>query len=1280
MDSGGSGLTLTSVNNPVATNVVTVSGAGRNFFTNGIPQTQQVNTQAVKLAGNNYLSGTYSAFTNIGGSQFTVEAFINISSMPASTTVPIASQWEQGGSPAEQKWIFALRQDGSTIRPRVAVSSMGNDFYASNCVNLSLVLNKDYYIAMVYNNGNATIYLRDLTTTNLQTETITGLPPSVYAPADNYAPLRIGAFRSAIGTYYYFTGVIDEVRVSDQALGVERLLVVGGVPSIVTQPQASTNLVGTTKVFDVTVNGSAPLAYRWYKGAVQISGATNSSLVLTNLQAGDAGSYKVVATNFLGSVTSQTATLGIKLTPTTYYVAKTGSDANSGITLATPFLTIQKAATVMVAGDVCYIRGGTYRETVTPTNSGAAGYPIVFMPYAGETVIVSGADVLNPTWSTYSGSIYQATTTNVFRQLFVDGNMMNEARWPNAQVNDLLGAPRGIVESSVTSNTDLTCSALPSVDLVGATLHLRPGKPLWEYVHYTRNISAYNTLTKQISWTSPISTTFKVQSNDVFYVYGKLSLLDAAAEWYLDTAGDKIYLWTPDNASPATHTVEVKSRTEGFVLDNRSYVAVSGMFVFAAGISMLNTTNCVVDGCHLRYVRHDTTADWGLVNTAGQQTACGVSGSGSVWQNSSIMYSSQDGIKLSDTGALVTNCVIRNVNYYPGYDYGAVTVYGSNHKVIGNTLTDSGRELIWHPESSACEFAYNDMRRGQRMTYDGGGMYCNASDGAGTKIHHNWVNDSLVGIYVDNGSDNYIIYRNVCWETGAGIWINYPDPTNNLVYNNTSIRNEVSIGFAGDATGSRIINNLIDSGMGNYSSTPPVMSKNGWYPPVGTDYVPQTGSGAINAGDLLPPYTDGYIGAAPDIGAYEVGAAYWTPGATITVPPFPGVSLYVPLGLTVYSQSPQIMLNWQVEDGATSYNVKRSVNSGGAYTTIAMGVTANDNTGLVGFTDIGASNGVPYYYVVSAMSNALESANSKEVSATLDPNIDNASIAIIYGGTWTHSADVNYYDGTKSVSQTAGSYADLSFSGSGIQIFARTGSNLGMFDVYIDNMTTPVATNVDTYSPSGQYKQKVYENLSLSGGMHTIRIKLNGQHNPSSQSPYYLIGLDYFAIIPIQPPNSPSGLVASSGNTVSLLSWAAATNATNYRVKRATVNGGPYTMVASPAGTVYTDSGLANGTVYYYVVSAVNGGGESTNSAQVSARPVSTVSTNLSFSVNAGLLQLTWPTDHIGWRLQSQTNSVSSGLGTNWVDVSSNVVMNTNQLALPVSSTNGSVFFRMIYP
>ena len=69
------------------------------------------------------------------------------------------------------------------------------------------------------------------------------------------------------------------------------------------------------------------------------------------------------------------------------------------------------------------------------------------------------------------------------------------------------------------------------------------------------------------------------------------------------------------------------------------------------------------------------------------------------------------------------------------------------------------------------------------------------------------------------------------------------------------------------------------------------------------------------------------------------------------------------------------------------------------------------------------------------------------------------------------------------------------------------------------------------------------------------------------------------------------------------LSWVALDGATAYNVYRSTTNGGPYAPIASPTTNNYTDTGLQNGTTYFYVVTSTNVFGESANSIQVNATP-----------------------------------------------------------------------------
>lgn len=73
-----------------------------------------------------------------------------------------------------------------------------------------------------------------------------------------------------------------------------------------------------------------------------------------------------------------------------------------------------------------------------------------------------------------------------------------------------------------------------------------------------------------------------------------------------------------------------------------------------------------------------------------------------------------------------------------------------------------------------------------------------------------------------------------------------------------------------------------------------------------------------------------------------------------------------------------------------------------------------------------------------------------------------------------------------------------------------------------------------------------------------------------------------------------------------------------------------------------------------------------------------TTPTNISYSISAGKITLSWPASHIGWILQVQTNALNVGISTNWVDVAGSA--STNVVQLPIDTTQGTIFFRLRYP
>jgi len=129
-----------------------------------------------------------------------------------------------------------------------------------------------------------------------------------------------------------------------------------------------------------------------------------------------------------------------------------------------------------------------------------------------------------------------------------------------------------------------------------------------------------------------------------------------------------------------------------------------------------------------------------------------------------------------------------------------------------------------------------------------------------------------------------------------------------------------------------------------------------------------------------------------------------------------------------------------------------------------------------------------------------------------------------------------------------------------------------------------------------------YTNIGLTNGVtYFYKVAAVGSSGPSANS-------SAASAKPVGPPPVPGGLVATGGANAQVpLSWNPSFLATNYNLKRSTINNGPYTTIASLKGTNYLDTGLTNGITYYYVVTSVGTNGESANSAQASATPLAPV-------------------------------------------------------------------------
>jgi len=132
-------------------------------------------------------------------------------------------------------------------------------------------------------------------------------------------------------------------------------------------------------------------------------------------------------------------------------------------------------------------------------------------------------------------------------------------------------------------------------------------------------------------------------------------------------------------------------------------------------------------------------------------------------------------------------------------------------------------------------------------------------------------------------------------------------------------------------------------------------------------------NGALELTATDSQFSSGNIGAATFNASAEFDdfAVTSLSGPPAPVPPAP------PTGLTATPGNMQASLSWGASSGATTYNVKRSTTSGGPYATIASASSTN-------FVNTGLTNGVAYFYVVSAVNSAGESANSTQASVAPD--------------------------------------------------------------------------------------------------------------------------------------------------------------------------------------------------------------------------------------------------------------------------------------------------------
>ncbi len=301
-----------------------------------------------------------------------------------------------------------------------------------------------------------------------------------------------------------------------------------------------------------------------------------------------------------------------------------------------------------------------------------------------------------------------------------------------------------------------------------------------------------------------------------------------------------------------------------------------------------------------------------------------------------------------------------------------------------------------------------------------------------------------------------------------------------------------------------------------------------------------------------------------------------------------------PSGLSVSSEgSHQVGLAWGAVSGAAGYNVYRSPLSGGGW----VKVNASPITGT-SYTDTGLRNARTYYYVVTALdAPGNESGHSNQVSALPHDTIGWANLqwppSMQHTISTTDRTDDAYgqvwIDGvTGAPGATEGLLAQLGFGPDGSNpagnnqwtwVDARFNTDAGNNDEFAASLL-PEATG--TYDYAYRY--------STTNGREWVYADQDGIGN--GYSPAQAGSLTVNSSGDTSAPAVPTGLHVVSESPAGIeLTWNAITGDSSlygYEVRRAAGAGGPYTTLALVTGTSYTDTGIAEGATYYYVVRAVD--------------------------------------------------------------------------------------------
>ena len=592
-----------------------------------------------------------------------------------------------------------------------------------------------------------------------------------------------------------------------------------------------------------------------------------------------------------------------------YYVATYGDSTNVG-SFNYPFSSIQQAANVMNAGDICYIRQGVYHENIKlESKDGSSGSPIVFSAYNDERVVLDGTVPINSTWSIFNGNIWVAEIDYDIWQLFVDYQEMVMARWPNAFFEDgsiwdkesnwahgTIDLDENAYENGMMIDNPHGEISLENIgfNVEGATAILNVGS----FKTYTREILNHNGNT---FYYEPVDL-WKTKHHD-YFLENKIEFLDSPGEWFYDVDSSLVYFWAPNNANPNNLNIRGKVQSYAFEIIDSDYIEIRDLEFFGTTFKFENSDYSIVDHCNLVYPSCYKRM-LGVVDTQPEMSIF-TSSSNCKVINSAFRFIDGSALEMYSGNNTIENCYFYHIDYTATDLNGLMTTIqmgGSNNIFRRNTMHRMGASATLNPGNSAI-IELNDMSDSGHMQSDGALVQCMVGQQPDVQIRYNWLHDTeKFGARFDGEGDGYggHMHHNVIWNVQGGIMVK---GYNHNIYNNTSFdngsKNDIIVmidqgGNEGTITINNASNKIAGHRTGTYQDYPvPGIYENNWngyetnqdikdllQDAENLDFTPIEGSILIDSGFDHENLDLNYIGGGPDLGAYEYGGEYWIPGIT----------------------------------------------------------------------------------------------------------------------------------------------------------------------------------------------------------------------------------------------------------------------------------------------------------------------------------------------------------------------------------------------------------------